>query len=161
MYFVNPPTIIPDQLHSAELDREQKVFVEDKNRGLDLMGPWEGKENRHGGCVQLTVKLVFDKENGDPPFSIRLNMGIGKSNRAAQRFTSLSILQLKFEREALYDEKKYRTVIELLSRHVVICGRFYQISVRRRGKYSLWKRVFIDARGEDQSVTICASRSIK
>ena len=126
MYFVNPPTIIPDQLHSAELDREQKVFVEDKNRGLDLMGPWEGKENRHGGCVQLTVKLVFDKENGDPPFSIRLNMSIGKSNRAAQRFTSLSILQLKFEREALYDEKKYRTVIELLSRHVVICGRLYQ-----------------------------------
>ena len=135
MYLVAPPTIIPNQLHSAELDREQKAFVEGKNRGLGLMGPWEGTENWHGGCVQLTAKLVFDKENGGPPFSIRLNsLGIGKSNRAARRFTSLSILQLKFEREALYDEKKYRAVIELRSRHLVICGRLYQAFCTKEGE---------------------------
>ena len=135
MYFVTPLTIIPNQFHSAELDREQKAFVEGKNRGLGPMGPWEGKENWHGGCVQLITKLVFDKENGNPPFLIRLNsLGIGKSNGAARRFTSLSMLQLNFEREALYDEKKYRAVIELRSRHLVICGRLYQAFCTKEGK---------------------------
>ncbi|KAL5494878.1 hypothetical protein ACEPAI_340 [Sanghuangporus weigelae] len=121
----------------AELDREQKAFAEGKGRGLGLMGPWEGKENWHGGCVQLTAKLTFDKENrnGQLPFSIRLNsFGIGKSNRAARRFTSLSVLQLKFEKEALYDEKKYQLVVELLSRNVVICGRLYRAFCTKEGK---------------------------
>ncbi|KAL5519334.1 hypothetical protein ACEPAH_1017 [Sanghuangporus vaninii] len=134
---LSPSVLATRQAIYAELDREQKAFAEGKGRGLGLMGPWEGKDNWHGGCVQLTAKLTFDKENRDAqsPFAIRLNsFGMGKSNRAARRFTSLSVLQLKFEKEALYDEKKYELVIELLSRNVVICGRLYYAFCTKEGK---------------------------
>ncbi|KAL5519333.1 hypothetical protein ACEPAH_1016 [Sanghuangporus vaninii] len=121
----------------AELDREQEAFVEHEDRGLGLKGPWKGKDNWYGGRVQLTAKLEFNKMNkiGQPPFSIRLNgFHTGKSNRAARFFTSLSILQLKFEKEALFNVENYKLVTELLGRHVVICGRLYCAFCTKEGK---------------------------
>lgn len=92
------------------------------------MGAHEGEENWHGGRVQLTAKLNFNKDAGDgqPPFSIRLNsFGFGKSNRVARFMTSLSILQVKVDKNALYDKAKVDILHEALSKPLVICGRQY------------------------------------
>ena len=131
------PDKVLDGIYSAELDREQEAFVEHEGRGLGLKGPWKEKDNWYGGRVQLTAKLEFNKKGGsdEQPFSIRLNaFRTGKSNRVARMFTSLSILQLKFEKEALFEERNYKFVTELLSRHVVICGRLYCAFCTKEGK---------------------------
>ncbi|EJD03544.1 uncharacterized protein FOMMEDRAFT_154620 [Fomitiporia mediterranea MF3/22] len=131
---LSPAVIKTRQDIYAELDREQKAFLENKGRGLGLMGTWDHKENWHGGRVQLTAKLDFNKD-GYPPYTIRLNsFGIGKSNRAARRFTSLSILQVKYDDGALYDDKRKNLAHELFSKPLILCGRQYVLFCTKENK---------------------------
>lgn len=113
--------------------------MEGKQRGLGLMGNWKGEENWYGGRIQLIAKVSINRnKSGRNMFSFRLEpYGIGKSNRATRYCTSLSILQLKIEKNSEYALSNDASIANLLGERFVLCGRVYCPFHTKEGKLFL------------------------
>ncbi|KAF9011305.1 RNA dependent RNA polymerase-domain-containing protein [Cyathus striatus] len=101
-----------------ELDREEKAILENRSRGLGLMGPWEGHSDWHGGQIQQIARLVKD---GDLYKIILERMESKRSYRFARFYGSRRILQLKIP-DAVVNEKSLK---EFLQHKFVLCGRVF------------------------------------
>ncbi|THH11616.1 hypothetical protein EW145_g546 [Phellinidium pouzarii] len=128
---LSPSVIATRQKIYAELDREHLALMEGCERGLGLMGPWQGEDNWFGGRVQLNARLTISKtKDQQSHFSVSLeSFGYGKSNRATRYATSLSILQLKIEKDAKWKFKE--SLIDFLAQRFVICGQLNEDFERR------------------------------
>ena len=108
-------------IDSSEFDREELAIKEGKDRGLGLMGAWQGVENWYGGRIQQQARL----EKGTKPneYTLRLEeLTHIRSFRLARYVGSASVLQVKVDKALSYDDDKARGV---LSRSLVFCGRTF------------------------------------
>ncbi|KAJ6479279.1 RNA dependent RNA polymerase-domain-containing protein [Mycena vitilis] len=100
-----------------ELDREAKATVENKSRGLGLMGEFEGVPDYYGGNVQCTIRLLYSGENQTP--KVRLEpLQMTRSHHLARDLGSVSVI-------ALRDDKDGALVKQWALRKFVFCGRTY------------------------------------
>ncbi|KAI5121840.1 hypothetical protein M0805_003273 [Coniferiporia weirii] len=123
---LSPAVLTSRQAIYNELDREHQALMEGRERGLGLMGPWHGEDNWYGGRIQLNARMSINKNSKEQrqPFSVSLDsFGYGKSNRATRYATSLSILQLKIEKDIKWKFKD--EMIDFLARRFVLCGRVF------------------------------------
>ncbi|KAJ7731214.1 RNA dependent RNA polymerase-domain-containing protein [Mycena metata] len=100
-----------------ELDREFKATVENKSRGLGLMGEFEGVPDYYGGKIQCTIRLLSAAE-GEPP-KVRLEpLQMTRSNHLARELGSVSVI-------ALRDDQDGALVKEWAGCKFILCGRTY------------------------------------
>jgi hypothetical protein len=105
-----------------ELDREQNAIIENKSRGLGLLGDWKGAPNWYGGRVQQIARLVEDADAKS--FHIRLEpLEMRSSNRFARFLGSRRIIQLRVSQKLLY--KAGENAREFLAHKFVLCGRIF------------------------------------
>ena len=118
---------------SAELDREQKARMENRDRGLGLQGAWEGKENWYGGRVQQIARLR--RATSGKGYELTLDtLQLGRSNRVTRFAGSRSILQVRIENKIVTAEGD--KLIAFLSRRHVLCGRvFYPFYAKENKVY--------------------------
>lgn len=98
--------------------------MENKGRGLGLMGEFEGKPNWYGGQVQQ-IAHIRNSDQSESPFHIYLEtMEQRKSNRCARVLSSQCCLQLKVPKDMMHGpiSEKLR---KFLSRKFIICGRTF------------------------------------
>ncbi|KAJ6541596.1 RNA dependent RNA polymerase-domain-containing protein [Mycena capillaripes] len=100
-----------------ELDREAKATVENKSRGLGLMGDFEGVSDYYGGNVQCTIRLLYTAD-GEMP-NVRLEpLQMTRSHHLARELGSVSVI-------ALRDDKDGTLVKQWALRKFILCGRTY------------------------------------
>ncbi|KAJ7696807.1 RNA dependent RNA polymerase-domain-containing protein [Mycena rosella] len=100
-----------------ELDRELKATVENKSRGLGLMGEFDGVPDYYGGNVQFTIRLLDAGEGKEP--RVRLEpLQMTRSHHLARELGSVSVI-------ALRDDKDGALVRQWAARKFVFCGRTY------------------------------------
>ncbi|KAJ7439963.1 RNA dependent RNA polymerase-domain-containing protein [Mycena latifolia] len=100
-----------------ELDREVKATVENKSRGLGLMGEFEGVPDYFGGNVQLTIRLLDAGDDKEP--RVRLEpLQMTRSHHLARELGSVSVI-------ALRDDKDGALVRQWATRKFIFCGRAY------------------------------------
>ncbi|KAJ7157370.1 RNA dependent RNA polymerase-domain-containing protein [Mycena filopes] len=100
-----------------ELDREVKATVENKSRGLGLMGEFDGVPDYYGGKIQCTIRLL-SAADGEPP-KVRLEpLQMTRSNHLARELGSVSVI-------ALRDDKDGAVVKQWAGRKFILCGRTY------------------------------------
>ncbi|KAJ6501107.1 RNA dependent RNA polymerase-domain-containing protein [Mycena vitilis] len=100
-----------------EFDREAKAMVENKCRGLGLMGSFEGVPDYYGGNLKLTVRLLDMGENQIP--GVRLEPPeMSGSHHLARELGSVSVL-------ALRDDKDGALARHWACRKFILCGRTY------------------------------------
>lgn len=105
-----------------ELDRELKATLENKGRGLGLMGEWEGKPNWYGGQVQQIARIECA---ADKLFHIHLEpMEQWKLNHSARVLLSQCSLQLMVPK-AMMHGKDSEDLCKFLSQKFIICGRTF------------------------------------
>lgn len=103
-----------------ELDREQKAIMENKGRGLGLMGTWEGVADYYGGRIQQSVHMI--KRDGKIMFELQ-PLEMSRSTRIARDLGSSRIIALKVAEDLIrYQEN---TVRQLVSGKFVFCGRVF------------------------------------
>ncbi|KAJ3566178.1 hypothetical protein NP233_g7159 [Leucocoprinus birnbaumii] len=117
-----PTTRNANQLLWKELDREQAAILENKGRGLGLMGEWDGQENWYGGRIQQIAKLSKAKDGRG--YSIHLEaMEKRRSHRFARFCGSRRILQLRIPEKLIFDE--CAQLKEFFQRKFILCGRVF------------------------------------
>lgn len=101
-----------------ELDREAKATVENKSRGLGLMGEFEGvAPDWFGGNVQCTIRLLYTAD-GEAP-NVRLEpLQMTRSHHLARELGSVSVI-------ALRDDKDGALVRQWARHKFILCGRTY------------------------------------
>ncbi|KAG5639652.1 hypothetical protein H0H81_008813 [Sphagnurus paluster] len=114
-----PPKACDDSVW-RELDREQAAILENRQRGLGLMGSWHGEPEWYGGQVQQLARL---SPSGDT-FKIHLDeLEKRRSYRLARFYGSRRILQLRIPDELA--RKDSQKVKEFLLQKFVLCGRVF------------------------------------
>ncbi|KAK7450551.1 hypothetical protein VKT23_012860 [Stygiomarasmius scandens] len=123
-----------DDSIGKEFDREQKAIAENRQRGLGLMGRWEGEDDWHGGQIQQIARLV--KIGND--YSIKLEaLEMRRSTRFARHVGSRRLLQIRIDDGLLSGEPREGT-IKFLSRKLVLNGRvFIATSPKDDGLYAV------------------------
>ncbi|KAJ7511709.1 RNA dependent RNA polymerase-domain-containing protein [Mycena galericulata] len=112
-----------------ELDREVKATVENKSRGLGLMGEFEGVPDYHGGNIQCTIRLLYTGDETEP--EVRLEpLQNTRSTHIARELGSLSVI-------ALRDDKDGAVVRKWATRKFILCGRTYVALPPKSGKVYL------------------------
>jgi hypothetical protein len=103
-----------------ELDREQLAIIENRERGLGLMGEWQGDQDWFGGQIQQLARLV--KSNGS--YMIHLEpLEKRRSHRFARYLGSRRMIQLRIPDELVM--KELPGVRAYLSHKFVLCGRVF------------------------------------
>ncbi|TFK59804.1 hypothetical protein BDN72DRAFT_883839 [Pluteus cervinus] len=122
-----PPNTQAAHVIWKELDREQAAIMENRDRGLGLMGMWHGETDWYGGQVQQLARVVKDGKG----YSIQLQcMEKRCSHRFARYLGSRRILQLRVPDDLINRENK---VVRLwLQRKFILCGRVSSLSTRKR-----------------------------
>ncbi|TFK66173.1 hypothetical protein BDN72DRAFT_158598 [Pluteus cervinus] len=115
-----PPNTQAAHVIWKELDREQAAIMENRDRGLGLMGMWHGETDWYGGQVQQLARVVKDGKG----YSIQLQcMEKRRSHRFARYLGSRRILQLRVPDDLVNRENK---VVRLwLQRKFILCGRVF------------------------------------
>ncbi|KAK7043741.1 hypothetical protein VNI00_008353 [Paramarasmius palmivorus] len=119
-----PPKGLDNSI-GAELDRERKALLENCQRGLGLMGGWEGIDNWYGGKVQLTASLVADESDKgkEKQFRIRLDgVTMTKSTRVTRELGSIRLIQIHVGYVKSSDAE---SVASFLSQKFVLHGRVF------------------------------------
>lgn len=99
--------------------------MENKGRGLGLMGEWEGKPNWYGGQVQQIARIERASDGSSCPFHIHLEtMEQRKSNRSARVLSSQCSLQLKVPKAMMHGAVS-EELRKFLSQKFIICGRTF------------------------------------
>jgi hypothetical protein len=103
-----------------ELDREQLAIIENRERGLGLMGEWHGEQDWHGGQIQQLARL----EKSNNLYVIHLEpMEKRRSHRFARYLGSRRMIQLRIPDDLV--NKELRNVTDYLSQKFVLCGRVF------------------------------------
>ncbi|KAJ6453034.1 RNA dependent RNA polymerase-domain-containing protein [Mycena vitilis] len=109
-----------------ELDREAKAKVENRARGLGLMGEFDGIPNYYGGNVQCTVRLLYKADDQMP--DVRLEpLQLTWSHHLARELGSVSVIKL-------LDDRDGALVKQWALRKFILCGRTYVALPPKRGK---------------------------
>lgn len=117
---LNIPQKSSDLTLWEELDREQLAIIENRGRGLGLMGEWQGERDWHGGQIQQLGRLV----NYQKTFKIQLEpMEKRRSHRFARYLGSRRMIQLRIPDELVL--KELPDVRAYLSSKFVLCGRIF------------------------------------
>lgn len=123
-----------DGLRSAEMDREQKAWLENRGRGLGLFGAWEGKEGWYGGRIQQIAMLR--RRPGAKGYNITLDrLQLGRSNRVTRFVGSRSILQVRIEQKLVREESS--KLMDFLARRHILCGRVFHPFYAKENKVYL------------------------
>ncbi|KAF8633592.1 hypothetical protein AX15_001385 [Amanita polypyramis BW_CC] len=102
----------------AELDREQDAIIENKGRGLGLMGSWGGESKWYGGRIQQQARIYKDNNQ----ICIKLEpMEMRRSHRFARYCGSRRILQVRIP-DDIGDSEDVR---KYLCQRFVLCGRVF------------------------------------
>ncbi|KAK1232490.1 hypothetical protein PQX77_004341 [Marasmius sp. AFHP31] len=111
-----------DNTIGKELDREQAAIVENKGRGLGLMGEWRGAENWYGGRVQFVATL---EQARDKKYELHLEpIEMKRSNRYSRLLGSRRMLQIRLQVNLHTPEDK-DALIAFLSKSFVLNGRIF------------------------------------
>jgi hypothetical protein len=106
------------------LDREQAAIMENRGRGLGLMGDWHGAPNWYGGKVQQIFRLSKSDSPG-PPYKVSMEkLESTKSNRFSRFLASMRIGNMRIDAELIRKERKQ--VHTFLSQNFVVCGRVFR-----------------------------------
>lgn len=113
--------------HSRELDREQAAIIENKERGLGLMGTWHGKEKWYGGRVQQVARLTSNSKakfaTGVDRYVITLDkLEQRRSNQYSRFLGSRRVLQIRIPTDLM---KEGDDIAAFIARKVVLCGRVF------------------------------------
>ncbi|KAK7043740.1 hypothetical protein VNI00_008352 [Paramarasmius palmivorus] len=125
-HFFHPAkrALIEIYITSAELDREQRAILENRGRGLGLMGHWEGIENWFGGRVQFTAKVLIrvDKYKKRTYHIVLGGVEMTRSNRFTRLLGSRRYIQIKVGNVASSDAE---AIASLLSHKLILNGRVF------------------------------------
>ncbi|KAF9447542.1 hypothetical protein P691DRAFT_731304 [Macrolepiota fuliginosa MF-IS2] len=114
-----------------ELDREQEAILENKGRGLGLMGKWGGQEDWFGGRIQQIARLSKDPSG---QYRVQLEpMEKRRSHRFARYCGSRRILQLRIPKDLILKES-------------------LQLKTFLQGKFILCGRIFVPFHAKDHSL---------
>jgi RNA dependent RNA polymerase len=103
-----------------ELDREQLAILENRERGLGLMGEWYSDADWHGGQIQQLGRLVKSEKT----YKIHLEpMEKRRSHRFARYLGSRRMIQLRIPDELVM--KELLAVRAYLSQKFILCGRTF------------------------------------
>ena len=103
-----------------QLDLEQAAILENKGRGLGLMGDFRGDSDWYGGRIQQIGRVSKD----DSAYKIKLErMESRRSNRFARNFGSRRFLQIRVPEDFLQAERD--KVKQFFRRKFILCGRVY------------------------------------
>ncbi|KAF5368475.1 hypothetical protein D9758_002293 [Tetrapyrgos nigripes] len=109
-----------DNRIGKELDREQLAIIENRGRGLGLMGPWEDAKDWHGGQVQQNGVVI---KQGDS-FKINLEpLEMRRSTRLGRFLGSRRIIQLRVSSDYTMNDRD--AVEDFLSQKFVLNGRVF------------------------------------
>lgn len=111
-----------DYVYRRELDREQYAIMENKGRGLGLMGEWYGDPDWYGGQVQQIARLKSDGPTFTPYVCLE-PLEKTRSNRFARFLGSRRILQIRVSKDLLMRETS--KIREFLCQKFILCGRVY------------------------------------
>ncbi|KAL0578252.1 hypothetical protein V5O48_003747 [Marasmius crinis-equi] len=114
-----------DNTIGVELDREQAAIVENKGRGLGLMGEWHGTDKWFGGRVQFvaTLEQAKDKKYGFQLEQIEMK----RSNRVARALGSRRVIQIRIGKVNLNSTEERVNVTDFLSQRFVLNGRVFLV----------------------------------
>ncbi|KAJ7658666.1 RNA dependent RNA polymerase-domain-containing protein [Mycena polygramma] len=112
-----------------ELDREAKATVENKSRGLGLMGEFDGVPNYYGGNIQCAVRLLRREGNSIPDVQLE-PLQLTGSHHLARELGSVSVI-------ALRDNQNGALVGEAALHKFILCGRTYVALPPKSGKVYL------------------------
>ncbi|KAJ8078467.1 hypothetical protein PM082_012749 [Marasmius tenuissimus] len=111
-----------DNAIGQELDREQAAIMENKGRGLGLMGEWHGAQNWYGGGVQFVATL---EQTRDRKYELHLEpIEMKRSNRYSRLLGSRRMLQIRLQVNLHTPEDK-DALIAFLSKSFVLNGRIF------------------------------------
>ncbi|KAF5385050.1 hypothetical protein D9615_001000 [Tricholomella constricta] len=117
---LNQPLKTPDDTVWRELDREQAAIMENRGRGLGLMGAWRDEPDWYGGQVQQLARLDRFGET----YKIHLEpMEKRRSYRLARFIGSRRVLQLRIPDELV--KKEVKQVKDYLLQKFILCGRVF------------------------------------
>ena len=103
-----------------QLDLEQGAILEDRGRGLGLMGDFQGASNWYGGRIQQIGRVTKDGSS----FTIKLErMESRRSNRFARYYGSRRFLRIRVSEEFLRTERD--KVKHFFRRKFILCGRVF------------------------------------
>ncbi|EIW87305.1 hypothetical protein CONPUDRAFT_87147 [Coniophora puteana RWD-64-598 SS2] len=109
----------------SEYDREEKAIVENRGRGLGLMGEWEGKHSWYGGKIQQVITLRVSGNPGQERYEFELEKPkISRSHRLSRFLGSRRLIQMRIPEQTMWNYGA--RITEYLSRHsFVLCGRVF------------------------------------
>ncbi|KAJ3821613.1 RNA dependent RNA polymerase-domain-containing protein [Lentinula raphanica] len=124
-----PPKLLKNDI-GQESDREQLALLENKGRGLGLMGPFQGVDNWFGGQIQQIATL---RETAKFVLILQLEpLEMRRSTRFARQFGSRRVIQVRIPRNFLQDHTRDRTIL-FLSRKFVLNGRVFAPTPPKEG----------------------------
>ncbi|CAA7264868.1 unnamed protein product [Cyclocybe aegerita] len=103
-----------------ELDREQAAILENKGRGLGLMGEWHGESNWYGGRIQQLGHLVKD---GSTYNVVLERMEKKRSHRFARYYGSRRFIQIGIPEDLL--KKENAAIKKFVKSKFILCGRVF------------------------------------
>ena len=106
------------------MDREQAAIVENRGRGLGLMGDWHGAPHWFGGKIQQIFRLVKSDSPGQPYRVTMEKLESTKSNRFARFLGSMREGNMRIDNKLLQREREQ--ILNFLSQNFVVCGRVFR-----------------------------------
>ena len=118
------------------MDREQKAILENCDRGLGLMGEWEGEPNWWGGNIQQILRLA-KAPSGSPERYVVLmeRLESCRSNRIARFLGSRRVGQMRVDTDLMNKERD--GLLAFLLQCFVICGRIFRPFASKDGSLYL------------------------
>ncbi|KAK0209210.1 RNA dependent RNA polymerase-domain-containing protein [Desarmillaria ectypa] len=129
----NRPFFSADYKIGKQMRLEQLALLENKGRGLSLMGDFQGETHWYGGRVQQIGHLIQVKND---KFKVELQpLEMRKSTRFARFLGSRRMLQIRVSDNLLMHAEE--AIREFLAQKFVICGRVFVPWVPKEGSLYL------------------------
>lgn len=113
-----------------ESDREQLAVLENRERGLGLMGHFQGADHWFGGQIQQIATL---RKTARCTLRLQLEpLEMRRSTRLARQFGSRRVLQVRIPEDLLRGEAR-RETIQYLSNKFILNGRVFAPTPPKEG----------------------------
>ncbi|KAJ3861553.1 RNA dependent RNA polymerase-domain-containing protein [Lentinula novae-zelandiae] len=113
-----------------ESDREQLAILENRERGLGLMGHFQGADHWFGGQIQQIATL---RKTARCTLRLQLEpLEMRRSTRLARQFGSRRVLQVRIPEDLLRGEAR-RETIKFLSNKFILNGRVFAPTPPKEG----------------------------
>jgi hypothetical protein len=143
------------------MDREQKAILENRGRGLGLMGDWEGEPNWWGGRIQQILRLTKAPPGSPEPYAVHMErLENRRSHRIARFLGSRRVGQMRIHTDIMNKDRD--ELLEFLLRSFVLCGRIYRPFASKDGKLYLmetdlnYERTTDEAFGDQYRISFAA-----